>query len=361
MSDLFDYLRWRGDIRFDQLPVNPVDSLVFSVLSYIDFSGIVPDHPGETISLAEAAQKFLSLSEQSGRVRLRRDLALLKAAGEAERFREVGMTFYRAELCHEEESQFAAVTFLPWDGGAYLAFRGTDYTLVGWKEDFNMSFQPEIPAQRKALAYLRTFAAHMDLPLRLGGHSKGGNLAVYAASKADPALQQRIKVVYNQDGPGFTGPMMGDPGYISMVSRIQTFLPQSSVVGMLMDRLEPVTVIKSKLPGLLQHEPYSWEVLGGGFIPVEAQTRESRLLDKTLKSWLAGMTHEERNAFVDTVYELLTAGGASVAIDLIRPRNVRGYLRTLGKDENTRRIIAGELAGLIQSARKTLKEAENEE
>ena len=146
-----------------------------------------------------------------------------------------------------------------------------------------------------------------------------------------------------------------------MVGRIRTYLPQSSVVGILMDRLEPVTVIRSKLPGMLQHEPYSWAVKGGGFIPAEDLTQDSRFLDKTLKNWLAGMTHEERNAFVDTVYELLTAGGASVAIDLIRPKNIRGYLRTLGQDESTRRLLAGELAELIQSARKVLKEAEQEE
>lgn len=361
MSDMFDYLDWRGDIRFSQLPVNPVDGLIFSALSYIDLSDIVPESPDETVSLSVAAERFLALPEQAGRFRVRRDLTLLKAAAGTDRFREVQMCFYRAELSQEEESQFAAVTFLPGDGGAYLAFRGTDYTLVGWKEDFNMSFQPEIPAQRKALEYLRTFAAQSDLPLQLGGHSKGGNLAVYAASKAEPDIQSRITAVYNQDGPGFTGLMMGNPGYIAMVGRIHTYLPQSSVVGILMDRLEPVTVIRSKLPGMLQHEPYSWAVKGGGFIPAEDLTQDSRFLDKTLKNWLAGMTHEERNAFVDTVYELLTAGGASVAIDLIRPKNIRGYLRTLGQDESTRRLLAGELAELIQSARKVLKEAEQEE
>ena len=141
MSDMFDYLDWRGDIRFSQLPVNPVDGLIFSALSYIDFSDIVPESPDETVSLSVAAERFLALPEQAGRFRVRRDLTLLKAAAGTDRFREVQMCFYRAELSQEEESQFAAVTFLPGDGG--LPCIPGHGLYAGWLE---RGLQYELPA-----------------------------------------------------------------------------------------------------------------------------------------------------------------------------------------------------------------------
>ena len=190
MADMLDYLAWRGDIEFTQMPVNPVDALIFSTLSYIDFKDIVPDNPMQSISMAEAAAGLFSLAEPQNRTRVKKDLELLEAVAKSARFDNIRLSFYRSILIPEEETQFAAVTIFLEDGSAYIAFRGTDNTLTGWKEDFNMTFQPDIPAQRLALEYVQEFAAAHPIPIWMGGHSKGGNLSVYAAAKCGELLQQ---------------------------------------------------------------------------------------------------------------------------------------------------------------------------
>ena len=317
MAEMFDYLRWRGDIPFSQVRVNNVDSLIFSVLAYVHFDGFVSGEINDPIPLRDVVRDMLMLPHLKDRVRVEHDVELLKAAAATERFGAVGVTFYQSTFIPQEETQFAAVTFLLDDGTAFLAFRGTDNTLVGWKEDFNMTFQESVPAQRLAREYAEYFASHSSAPLRLGGHSKGGNLAVYAGAKSELAVQDRILGVYNHDGPGFTQQMMTDSGYLRIVPKVKTFVPQSSVIGMLLEHEEPYTVIRSKSVGLMQHDPYSWEMMGGDFIKLEELNADSRFLDKTFKSWLAGMSVQERSAFFDAVFDLLMMDISEIVIDEI--------------------------------------------
>lgn len=353
MANMFDYLSWRGDIPFSQVPPNPVDALIFSTLAYTQFGALISDDPFRPVFLHDAVEGFFAYPDREKRVRDKRDLELLLTTAESSRFRNLGLCFYRDELIPQEETQFAAMTFLLDDGTAFLTFRGTDYSLVGWKEDFNMSFQDTIPAQRKALAYTEEFSDRFPGVLRLGGHSKGGNLAVFAASKCDAGIRTRIEQVYNLDGPGFREYLMGDEGYLEMVPKIKTYIPQSSIIGMLLEHEEPYTVIQSRQLSLMQHEPYSWEIMAGGFVEAGEMSPDIRFLDATLKHWLAGMTVAERNEFVDTVYELLTSGGADMAYHLIRPQNIRALLKTLSNDKAMVRLLAKELVSLIQSARST--------
>jgi hypothetical protein len=351
MADMLDYLAWRGDIEFPQMPVNAVDALIFSTLSYIDFKDIVPDNPDQSISLQQAAEGLLSLAEPEKRTRVKKDLELLQAAAKSARFDNIKMTFYRSILIAEEDTQFAAVTIFLEDGSAYIAFRGTDSTLTGWKEDFNMSFQSSIPSQHLALEYVQEFAAAHPVPLWMGGHSKGGNLAVFAAAKCGELLQKRIVEVYNQDGPGFSEEMMQDAGYRNILPKLRSYVPQSSVIGMLLEHEEPYTIIKSNQVGIMQHDPYSWQVLGPDFLRVEELTADSRFLDRTFKHWLSQMSNEERGAFFDTVFELLESTGAEHTGEIIRPQNVRAYLKTLKSNEYMRTVLASELVRLVASAR----------
>lgn len=360
MADMLDYLAWRGDIEFPQMPVNPVDALIFSTLSYIDFKDIVPDNPDQSISLADAAAGLLSLAAPQNRVRVKRDLDLLQAAAASARFDNIKMTFYRSILIPEEDTQFAAVAIFLEDGSAYIAFRGTDNTLTGWKEDFNMSFQPDIPAQRLALEYVQEFSAAHPIPLWMGGHSKGGNLAVYAAAKCGEMLQRRIVEIHNQDGPGFSETMMNDPGYRNILPKLRSYVPQSSVIGMLLEHEEPYTIIKSNQVGIMQHDPYSWQVLGADFLRVEELTADSRFLDRTFKNWLSGMSNEERSAFFDTVFELLESTGAERTSEIIRPHNVRAYLKTLQTNDQMRSLLASELVRLVSSARQAQNDPEKD-
>lgn len=361
MADMFDYLAWRGDLSFSQVPPGPADALIFSALSYIDLGGIVPATPHGWVRLEQAALEFLADPLAHQKVRVDQDMELLAAAAATARFRSVGVSNYQDIFIPEEDTQFSAVTFYLDDGSAFLAFRGTDNTLVGWKEDFNMTFLESIPAQRLARKYTADFAAASRAPLYLGGHSKGGNLAIYAAAMSESAVQRRICQVYNHDGPGFMAHILKDPGYLAIVPKIRTYVPQSSVFGLLLDREEPHTVIRSRQLGLMQHDPYTWEVMGAGFVTVEGLTADSRFLDKTFKTWLAGMDAEERNAFFDSVFELLMVDDTSRPRDILRPQNLRSYIQNLKSDDNVRGIIASELASLLRSAWAGVKRTNTQE
>lgn len=353
LATMFDYLKWRGDLTFTQDPPNAVDALIFSSLIYIHYGGSVQTQPDIPITLRAAAEEFFCLPDYEERKRVENDLDLLHAAANTIRFGNLKLVNYRDLLIPEQETQFAAVTFLLDDGSGFLAFRGTDNTLVGWKEDFNMTFQQTVPAQRLAQQYVREVAAEHSIPLRIGGHSKGGNLAVFAAARSSPMVQNQILEIYNHDGPGFTKYMMGDPGYLAMVPRIRTYVPQSSVIGMLLEHEEPYTVIRSKTVSLLQHDPYSWEVLGRDFIHMEEITEESRFIDAALKRWFSDMTNQERNQLVDVLFTLLGTGGVESAVDIFHPKNIGVYLKALITDDNMRRILSEEFQGLMDAVRKT--------
>ncbi len=353
MANMFDYLKWRGDLPFGRDPLNAVDALIFSTLAYVSFTQRTEGGPENAVTLREASEAFFAQDNLEYRYLVKHDLNLLREAAETTRFGETKLCRYRDELVPEKETQFAAMTFLLDDGTAFLAFRGTDYTLVGWKEDFNMCFQQTIPAQRLAAQYVRDVAAELEVPLHLGGHSKGGNLAVFAAARSSPMTQARILDVYNNDGPGFDSYLMGDPGYLAMVPKIHTFVPQSSVIGMLLEHEEPYTVIKSKSVGVMQHAPYSWEVLGKAFIPMEEVSQSSQFLDATIKQWLSDMPKEERLQLVEVLYSLLSTGGVDRALDIFQPKNLRVYLKTLGANPDLRRVLSTEFLVLIEAAKKT--------
>ena len=279
--------------------------------------------------------------------------ALFEGMLSGRRFRDMKLNCYINLVEKEWETQFSAITFILDDGTLVLAFRGTDETIIGWKEDFNMAFQEAVPAQLLAQDYVRKVAAEYVMPLRLGGHSKGGNLAVFAAARSTPDIQQRILEVYNNDGPGFTDYLMGDPGYLAMVPRIKTYVPQSSVIGMLLEHEEPYTIIKSNQVSVLQHDPYSWEVMGPNFVPMQSITADSQFVNQTIKAWIASMDTQERNRLVDALFGLLGTGGIDKALDIFHPRNIRTYIKTLGNDPETRQILSAEFQNLMEAAKRT--------
>lgn len=316
-TNLFDYLAWRGDLSFQASGFNEVDSLILCCLSYIRFPGIVPDvSESGTITVAEAAEKFFSLKTEERRTRTEEDEDLLRKMGESRRFGTLKLSRYADHINAEQEKQFSAVTVSLEDGSTFFAYRGTDSTLIGWKEDFNMAFMPVIPAQQEAAEYLIQGAKQTEGPLLCGGHSKGGNLAVFAAASCPDTVRSRIQAVYNNDGPGFDREVLKSKGYLGVSDRIHTFLPQSSVVGMLLDHEEDYTVIHSTQNGLLQHDPYSWEVMGPGFVQVKSVSASSQIIDRTLKNWISGMNSSEREEFFNNLYQIFSATDAETLNDL---------------------------------------------
>ncbi|MBE6700131.1 MAG: DUF2974 domain-containing protein, partial [Ruminococcaceae bacterium] len=324
MGTVYDYLTWRGDLTFRAAPFCEVDSLILSMFSYLDMQDIVPapDEEGD-ITVWVASKAFLERNPDIKKAKMgilipKDIIKMMRAMRSTKRFGTLKMSGFVNIIDPETELQFSAVTFLLNDGTAVVTYRGTDDTLVGWKEDMNMCFLPVVPAQLKAVEYLNTVAEKHNGKLILTGHSKGGNLAVYAAVHADAAIRERITAVYSNDGPGFGKNILDDPDYVEMRPRINNLVPQSSVVGMLLEHDENYTVVKSRQKaGLLQHNGLSWEILGNSFVHLKDVTPDSRKLDRTVNQWIRDMTPEQREEFAEAVYQLFSVDGAQTLTDLV--------------------------------------------
>ncbi len=334
MANIMDYLAWRGDIPQEYSPLCDADCLLFAALSYLTY----PEAPmlirdlGLTVPAVDREQ-FSFVHE----IR-----ALLSAAAMTERFAGVRMQHPVAITDPDRDMQFAAVTFDLPQGGHYAAFRGTDSSIVGWREDFNMAFESPIPAQEAAVRYLNETAALTDGPLILGGHSKGGNLAVYAAAHADPILQSRIQRIYSFDGPGLDDATVASEGYANIARRIRSFVPNQSVIGLLLAYHPEYTVVKSDGVSLLQHDLFSWQVLGTGLVTATELDVSSQLVDQTVHAWLSKIEPEKRRIFVDTIFDILEASGASTIKELLRdvPANLPAVLKALSRvDFETAKMI----------------------
>ena len=358
MANLIDYVLWRGDIPFSQVPLGEVDALVLSYLSYMPFDGMVGEEfSADGAMLHDAAAYFLEYGLTSSCMidSEKEDCRLLEAIRDSERFGMLRLTGYVNRFDEDTQEQFSAITFLPPVAPAFVAFRGTDSTVIGWKEDFDMSFSSEVPAQGAALDYIVRAAAALPMPAILGGHSKGGNLAAYAGIFAPKAVQERIVCVYNFDGPGFNEQVIASGEFHRMDMRIHTFVPQSSLIGILLWHAEPFIVVKSDAGGIFQHNPYSWQVMGGRFITLPERTRESRLAEDTIKNWLSTLDTQERKRVIDGVYGVLSASDGRNVADLFEGRNVRAILRAVSSmDEETKEVIVDSFKRLGSSLKETL-------
>lgn len=352
MADMLDYIRWRGDLPFTVSPPNEVDAVIFSTLSYIPFRGRTVFHPEEAIPFSEAVEEFFSYPEPPNYIRAQRDLDLLKAAGESVRFGNTRITEYRPKFIKEQDTQFAGVTFLLDDGSLFVTFRGTDNTLVGWKEDLSMSFRSVIPSQALAKQYLQDVLMTHSGPVRVSGHSKGGNVAVYAVSQSAPVIRDRVLEVYNQDGPGFSAEFLEDPGYRSILPKIRTYLPQGSMIGVVLYRAEPVIIVQSHETGIMQHDPFSWNICGTAITRMDALNANSRFFRLTMENWLAGFDMDDRVRLVNMLYDLLTSGDVEVMDDVLQPKSLINYVARLRGSELIRKYLASDLNSLLKAARR---------
>ena len=352
MADMLDYIRWRGDLPFTVSPPNEVDAVIFSTLSYIPFRGRTVFHREEAIPFSEAVEEFFSYPEPPNYIRAQRDLDLLKAAGESVRFGNTRITEYRPKFIKEQDTQFAGVTFLLDDGSLFVTFRGTDNTLVGWKEDLSMSFRSVIPSQALAKQYLQDVLMTHSGPVRVSGHSKGGNVAVYAVSQSAPVIRDRVLEVYNQEGPGFSAEFLEDPGYRSILPKIRTYLPQGSMIGVVLYRAEPVIIVQSHETGIMQHDPFSWNICGTAITRMDALNANSRFFRLTMENWLAGFDMDDRVRLVNMLYDLLTSGDVEVMDDILQPKSLINYVARLRGSELIRKYLASDLNSLLKAARR---------
>ena len=363
MNTIIDYLDWRGDLSFNQDPLNEVDNLIFSVLSYSDFSGVVPglDKPG-SVTLQEAADRIGPAPHEVTTNLTRSFFAalplLLEKCAQTERFANLELSHYIDRIEFAKAEQFSAVVFSLDEQLHFIAFSGTDDTLAGWKEDLEMSFREAVPAQRDATRYAQAVIANLSGNFYLGGHSKGGNLAVYAAAHLTPEEQQRIIAVYNNDGPGFLANIIEKEGYQRIIHKVTTFIPQSSVAGILLEHEEKFQIIRSNETGLMQHNAFSWEVLGKHFVYEQELSKSSLVLSQAIRAWLNDISLEERSQFVEALFKVIDATGAKTLSELSEDKlaAARAMITTFTQlEEETQTILKKVVESFFDEGQKILR------
>lgn len=332
--NLLDYLATEF-APFEEKPFNPVDSAVLSQFCMVRAEGVVPALRERKTFLDLGTVVENLLSPARGAVRftdaLRAELyptmftglapdlvkQNLLALAASPRFRDVRVRDYLSLFDTERQTKFAAMTFVYRKEFAYVGFRGTDTSLTGWRENFNMAYTSPVPAQEQAARYLQAVASRPVKRLMVGGHSKGGNLAAYAALKSSPAVRDCIERVYTHDGPGFKAGTFEPGDWATLESRIHRTVPQDSIIGMLMESHAVPRVVKSTARGIDQHSVFTWEVAGDDFVYLDSLTDGAQLTDAVLTEWLAGFSDEEAAVVVDAFFEAVEASGAQDASDLL--------------------------------------------
>ena len=362
---VMDYLRWRGDLTFAQDGFNEVDDLVLCIISYLNFrrfDDLRTTDPAKAVALPDVAARLTEEDEQLGLSELDY-IPLMRLAAETARFREVRMFGFTHEWDETKEMPCDAVSYLLPDDTLLVSFMGTDTSLVGWKEDFNMSFLTAVPAQERATAYtVEMAAACPDRKLRIAGHSKGGNLAAWAAIHIPAQLQeQRLLAAYNNDGPGFSHDMVDSDAYRRVAGKLHTYIPESSIVGVLLEHAEDYAVIDSTNRSVMQHEPMSWSVLGPRFVHLGQRSQMGKLSDDVLRQWIGSMTPQEREQFSDALFDVLSLSGKARTLDDLRAGGLAGGAALLkqysGADEQDKKIIAEIFRRLAVDVKAELKKA----
>lgn len=358
MGNIIDYAR-EEQRSFEELPFNEVDALILAQLAYEDIPRLVPalddernmygtfrgrmhHFPMDRHNLRQSAKALLrapfsaiTLKQMDEVLHDGADSAcqhqvhaanftdpaimhsFVRTVAANSRFSGLRVGAFAERFDTDEQTQTAALTFLLPDGTLVLSFRGTDDSLVGWKEDFNMAFQYPVPAQRMAADYICAVAKLWPGDMILTGHSKGGNSAVYAAMNAPAKIRKRIAAVYSLDGPGFPEHVVTSEPYLSTVSKVHKIVPDSSIIGMVLETPEPCVVVKADCEGLMQHFAFAWQVDGDAFVRVDDIAPSSHEFNSSFNRWMTGLSREEREHAVDALFQVIHASGATTFSGLI--------------------------------------------
>lgn len=353
MANIIDYVREYGKFEFSQEPFNEVDSLVLCQLVYLNFEKFVPDwtENGQPVNIQ-------SIYRQPDRERILDDywyrennIELFTAMAKSVRYGSLGMNYYVNIINEKDETQFSAMTYLLGGGSIYIAYRGTDANMVGWKEDCNLAFSKPIHSQYLSVEYMNRVSKYLTGGFLAGGHSKGGNLAVYAAMNCSADVRERIIHVYNHDGPGFRPEIRKQGNYEAVRERISKYIPKSSIVGMILEDHTDYEVVESKGVGLFQHNAYSWKVKEGSFIRAKNMTEVRMVRDAAVNEWILSLTEEEIHAFVDTLYEVVCASEAKNVFQFGTDikKSVQNVVEaTKEVDDSTKKMIQGILRALFE-------------
>ena len=311
MGNIMDYISWRGDLSFEQSQFNEVDNLILACFSYVNLDGISAVTKQKGIGLKKLTKEFMKLHTMK---ELEADKSFIRLApfmmmemAKSVRFGKCVVRNYVNDIVTEAEQQFAAMEIVLEDGTSYVSFRGTDDTIIGWKEDFNLS-TGVVPAQKRAIEYLQKISEHTDGMLRVGGHSKGGNLAIYGSVICKSA-HEKILEIYSNDGPGFSREFQELPEMKEMMPKIIRIIPEYSIIGTLLEHEKEPVIVASSSKGLLQHDGFSWEVQGPALVRRDSLNKTALRFIEILHKWIDGMDTEQKRLLIEDLFATLQASG----------------------------------------------------
>lgn len=355
MENIIDYVKTYGQNSFAQKPFNEVDSLVLSQLSYLNFRPFVqsPEEKGEAVSIQSILNEERMEELLEGYWYKDKNEDLFRAVAASRRFGSMKFRDHVNRIEEETDMQFSAITCCMEEGICYVAYRGTDATIVGWKEDLNLALSEPRKGQKLAVEYLTGVAEQTETGIYVGGHSKGGNLAAYASMNCAPEVRERLVAVYNHDGPGFRPEVFANGHYDELRDRMMKFIPKSSIVGVIMETGEACEIIESHSIGAMQHCAYNWKIRGDHFVSVEDRTAFKKMQDEAFNKWILSLSQEQLRMFADTLYEVVTASGAADVFAFggdLKGSITKSYEAVRDLDEATREAVHAILHALYQTA-----------
>ena len=308
MSNIHDYIRWRGDLPIcKHFPFNEIDNLIMARISYLIFDKIQLEPRESLLSISKKMKEFVNDD-----FLFNGDKELITLLGQSRRYKHIKVSDYVKNNNNQIEQQFSAITIHISDDEIYVSYCGTDASFVGWKEDFNMAYMEIIPAQIEAKKYLEMIASkYSNTKIYVGGHSKGGNISIYASIFADASIQDRIVEVTNFDGPGFEQSIVDSIPNKEFIDKVVTFIPQGSIIGRLMEHRGEIHIVHSQARGIMQHDIYSWDVLKDIIVRDDKFSDHSELINDTVCEWLKNTTPDKRKIFIDSIFEILFSTSAT--------------------------------------------------
>ena len=365
IDTILDYIDWRGDIPLLTDGFNDVDALIFTQLSYLNFGEIVSADFAEKTKIADVWEKFRSSQNFSERKNVGLvinplSVDLLEAAAKSVRFSSVELSGFVDKFDDGAEEQFCALVF-SFDGKHFVAFRGTDDTIVGWKEDFNLAFKDKVLAQIDAANYLSSFLNALKTPdeIFVGGHSKGGNLAIFSVSELSAENFSKIKKIYNFDGPGFSREKLLSSEFEKLRPLVKSFFPQFSIVGQLFEHFDEFNVVESSGQFLMQHDPFTWAVRGASFVFKESLDEKSEYFSRTFNGWLEKIQDDKREQFVEAVFSVIgaTKNGSLSALHANSLRSSAAMIVAFKSlDDETRKAVTQIAGEFLKEASKNLSQ-----
>lgn len=322
MSTIFDYL---DHVSYDSIydrPFNELDVLALTELTYLPFDRIVPQ--GDTTNIEVRLSDATDLVDRTTDfIVTDQHLQIVDSLATSKRFKNIKLLNYVDEYDPDVQKQFAAMTYRLTMDVYLVVFRGTDDTLIGWKEDFHMTYMDHIPAQRRAASYLQHVMKEFPKGrFMVAGHSKGGNLAAYACSYLPDQLSEQVDAIYCYDAPGLNKSIIKTEGYQRIAHLIHRFVPQGSIVGMMLEVPEPATIVKSRaFGGFAQHDAFTWMVEKDGFVTLDQTSPDSQQMDQTLKQWVQEVPDSQLKKFFDTFFGLFLDAGITSINDLMNLKN----------------------------------------